>query len=1062
MSSARIGVRGALLCAAVVLVGTEQWALAQSAGIQSSGGASPFDTLRFRPIGPATMAGRIDDFAVLESDPATFYVAAATGGLWKTTNNGTTFETVFDDESTSSIGDVAIASTDANLVWVGTGENNNRQSSSWGEGVFKSTDGGKSWANMGLKDSHHIARVVIDPVDHDVVYAAALGSLWAAGGERGVYGTTDGGDTWDLLLEVDEDTGATDLLMDPTNNKVLYAATYQRRRSAWGFNGGGPGSAIYKSPDAGESWTELTAGLPEGPKGRIGLDIYRKNSNVLYARIEHPDDGGVYRTDDAGATWEQMSDTNPRPMYFSQIRIDPEDDHRIYVLGVQLFVSDDAGRTFRTTGAPRIHVDFHAMWIDPADSRHLMLGGDGGVGVSYDRSETYVFLNNMPLAQFYHASFDMQTPYTVCGGLQDNNTWCGPSATRSSRGIVNDDWFIVGGGDGFVALVDPTDPNVLYAESQGGRMNRVDRVTDERKAIRPEPVPDATEYRWNWDAPMVMSPHDPSTIYVAANRVFKTTDRGHVWEAISPDLTTATDRDELELMGVMGSDITIARNDGVGAYGTLTTFAESARVEGLYYTGSDDGQVQVSRNGGASWTNVTGNFSGVPANTYVSRVEPSKFADGTVYVTFDGHRASDFTAYVYASRNYGQAWESMGGSLPEGETVRTITEDTRNPDVLYLGTERGLFMMTDRGGSWTRVKANLPTVPIYEIAVHPRDNDLILATHGRSIWILDDLTPVQEFERARRSASHLFQVPAATQFNVAGDRTNSTGDRWFAGENPSPGAPLTYYLADGAETISMTVRDRTGVVVRTLESDDIDADDDADDDGEAETGPGIHVVHWDLRVQPVPDRGLGGGFGTTRNGPFVLPGEYRVTLNVDGRDVGTQTAQVVGDPAIEIADADRREQFEASMALHALHERADEATRAVTAAYDQMSALREGLTLDEAEEVPAAVMIRLDELDEALNPVGRRFGVDVARRFRQQNVRSQVTRLKRAVMSSTSRPTETQVRRIGESRTALGEAIDEANAVIGDVRSFYSELVKQGLYPADLKQISPITSGTRE
>ena len=1054
MSPARIGVRGLLLCAVVWLV-----VLGQPVRTQSADDATPFDTLSFRQIGPATMAGRIDDFAVLESDPSTFYVATATGGLWKTTNNGTTFETVFDDESTSSIGSVAIAPTDGNLVWVGTGENNNRQSSSWGEGVFKSTDGGTSWANMGLVDSRHIARIVVDPVDHDVVYVAALGSLWAAGGERGVYRTTDGGATWDLMLEVDEDTGATDLLMDPTNNKVLYAATYQRRRSAWGFNGGGDGSGIHKSTDGGENWTELTDGLPEGPMGRIGLDLYRKNPNVLYARIEHPDEGGIYRTDDAGATWQQMSDTNPRPMYFSQIRIDPQDDHRIYVLGVQLFVSDDAGRTFRNTGAPRIHVDFHAMWIDPADSRRLLLGGDGGVGISYDRSETYVFLNNMALAQFYHASYDMQTPYTVCGGLQDNNTWCGPSATRSSRGIVNDDWFIVGGGDGFVALVDPTDSNILYAESQGGRMNRVDRVTNERKSIRPEPVPDAPAYRWNWDSPLVMSPHDPATIYVAANRVFKTTDRGHVWETISPDLTTATDRDELEIMGVMGSEITIARNDGVGAYGTLTSFAESARVAGLYYAGADDGQVQVSRDGGASWTNVTPN-AGVPDNTYVSRVEPSKFADGTVYVTFDGHRASDFSPHVYASRNYGESWESIGDSLPEGEVVRTITEDIKNPDVLYLGTERGLFVTTNRGGSWTRVKANLPTVPIYEIAVHPRDNDLILATHGRAIWILDDLTPFQEFERVQRSASHFFQVPAATAFNVAGDRTNSTGDRWFTGENPPPGAALTYYLADEVESISMTVRDRTGVVVRTLED---DGEDDGNGAGAIYTAPGIHVLHWDLRVQPVPDRGLGGGFGTTRNGPFVLPGEYRVTLNVGGRDVGTQTVRVAGDPAIEIADADRREQFEASMALHALHERADEAMSAVTAAYDQMSTLRESLegeagTSEDA--VPAAVLTRLDELDEALDPIRRRFGINV-RGFGQQNVRRGVTRLKRAVMSSTSRPTETQARRIGESRAALGEAIGEANVVIGDVRSFYGELVDQGLYPPNLQLITPVASGTQ-
>lgn len=1047
MTPARIGIPGLLLCPVVWLVAFGQPAFTQSSADTR---ASAFDTLHFRQIGPATMAGRIDDFAVLESNPHVFYVATATGGLWKTMNNGTTFETVFDDQSTSSIGDVAIAPTDANLVWVGTGENNNRQSSSWGEGVFKSTDGGASWTNMGLVESRHIARILVDPVDHDIVYVAALGSVWGEGGNRGVYKTTDGGRTWDRVLHVDEDSGATELVMDPSNNKVLYTATYQRRRSAWGFNGGGPGTGIYKTTDAGETWVELTEGLPEGSRGRIGLDVYRKNPNVVYARIEHPDEGGIFRSDDAGASWTKMSDTNPRPMYFSQIRIDPLDDHRIYVLGVQLFVSDDAGKTFRNDGAPRIHVDFHAMWINPNDSDHVMIGGDGGVGISYDRSQTYVFLNNMALGQFYHASFDMQTPYTVCGGLQDNNTWCGPSATRSTRGIVNDDWFIIGGGDGFVALVDPDDPTILYAESQGGRMNRVDRTTNERKTIRPEPLPDATEYRWNWDSPMVMSPHDPATIYVGANRVFRTRDRGHVWQTISPDLTMAIDRDELPLMGVMGSDITIARNDGVGAYGTLTTFAESPRVAGLYYSGSDDGVVQVSRDEGATWTNVTAEVPGLPANTYVSRVEPSRFADGVIYATFDGHRSNDFGAHVYMSRDYGESWRAIGGGLPDGEVARTIAEDLENPDVLYLGTERGLYVSTDRGGRWMRVKANLPTVPIYEITLHPRDNDMILATHGRSIWILDDLTPFQQFERAQRSSAHFFDVAPAHQQNRAGDRTNSTGDRWFRGENPTPGAALTYYLGSDFDELELTIRDAGGDVVRTLDG---DAMADA-------RGAGVNVVHWDLRVEPLPESasGGGGGFGGGGNaGPFVLPGEYRATLSVDGRDAGTQTVSVAGDPAIQITDADRRNLFDAATALHALHGKANSAADAVSAAYDQVTALTDAL---QGDDVPESIVSRLAEIEELMQPVRRQFGL-AGRRFRGNNVRGAVSRLKRELMSSTSRPTETQARRIGESREALSTAVDEANGAIGQVRAIYMKVVEAGLYPTELKQIAPVESSPR-
>src|SRR5262245_5351056 len=681
MTSTRIFARASFLVALVapLLVWNPAGHTQNSASLTST----PFDKLRFREIGPATPGGRIDDCAVLERNPAVFYVASATGGLLKTVNNGTTFESVFDNESASSIGDVAIAPTDPNLVWVGTGENNNRQSSSWGDGVYKSTDGGKTWKNMGLRDSKQVARIIVDPVDHDVVYVAALGSLWGAGGDRGAYKTTDGGLTWSRVLTVDDNTGATELVMDPSNNKTLFAATYQRRRATWGMNGGGPGSAIFKSTDAGRTWTKLTKGLPEGAMGRIGMDIFRRNSNILYARIEHSKESGTYRSDDAGASWTKMSNTNPRPMYFSQIRIDPNNDLRIYVLGVQLHVSDDGGKTFRTDGARKIHVDFHAMWIDPNNSDHTMIGGDGGVGISYDKSKTYVWLRNMNLGQFYHIHFDMKTPYTVCGGLQDNNTWCGPSAIRSASGIANDDWFVVSGGDGFVAQLDPSDSRIIYAESQDGRMSRVDRVTNERKAIRPEPVEGEKAYRWNWDTPMLISTHNPSTIFVAANRLFKSTDRGHSWKAISPDLTTNTDRETLELMGVKGKDITIAKNDGIQTYGNLVTFAESPKRAGLYYTGSDDGVLSVSKDDGANWLNITAKVPGLSKGAYVSRVSPSRFDEGAVYATFDGHRLNDFNTYVYASRDFGQTWQSIAGDLPKGEVGRTITEDLKNPDVLY-------------------------------------------------------------------------------------------------------------------------------------------------------------------------------------------------------------------------------------------------------------------------------------------------------------------------------------------------------------------------------------------
>jgi photosystem II stability/assembly factor-like uncharacterized protein len=1017
--------------------------------------SSPFDKLRFREIGPATPSGRIDDFAVLESNPAVFYVATATGGLWKTTNSGTTFETVFDNEMTSSIGDVVIAPNDANLVWVGTGENNNRQSSSWGDGVYKSTDGGKTWKNMGLRDSKHIARIIVDPVDHDVVYVAALGSLWGAGGDRGVYKTNDGGLTWARSLSVDENTGATELVMDPSNNKTLYAATYQRRRSTWGMNGGGPSSAIWKSTDAGRSWTKLTKGLPEGPMGRTGLDVYRRNPNIVYARIEHPKEGGVYRSEDGGATWTKMSATNPRPMYFSQIRVDPNNDQRVYVLGVQLHVSDDGGKTFRNDGARKIHVDFHAMWINPNNSDHLILGGDGGVGISYDRSKTYVWLRNMNLGQFYHISYDFKTPFTVCGGLQDNNTWCGPSAVRSSTGIGNDEWFVISGGDGFVALIDPSDSRVMYAESQDGRMSRIDRVTNERKAIRPEPAEGEKPFRWNWDTPMMISPHNPATVFVAANRVFKSTDRGHSWKAISPDLTTNTDRDTLELMGVKGKEITIAKNDGVGSYGNLVSFAESLKKAGLYYAGSDDGVVSISRDDGANWANVTSKITGLPPNTYVSELAPSRFDEGVVYATFDGHRLNDFGTYVYASRDYGQTWQSIAGDLPRGEIARTITEDLKNPDVLYLGTERGLYVTFDRGKQWMRVKANLPTVPIYEITMHPRDNAMILATHGRSIWILDDLTPFQQFAVARSKDAFLFDVRTAAQMNPANDRSRDfEGDMQFLGKNPDRGAAFNYYIKSSAKNLSLTVKDSSGNTVREFSGDAV----------KGKTDAGINTVVWDLRVEPLPQPrtqqpGPGGGFfGGGLNGPLVMQGQYQATLKVEGKDIATNSFTVLGDPEITIAEADRRAMFDAAIELHRMQKSFNEASDSIAALNQRITAMQQAVK--DNKDAPAALKTKVEEFAKKFQPVGRHFGIGMAdplvtgdfESFTRA-LRVRISGLKNGIMASTSRPTETQSRQIPEVRAALMKAIEDANKLIAEFPAMQKEMAESGVYPASVKPI---------
>jgi photosystem II stability/assembly factor-like uncharacterized protein len=1025
---------------------------------------SPFDGLAFRNIGPASMGGRVDDFAVLESNPAVFYVGTATGGVWKTMNNGTTWEVVFDDlKDAVSVGDLAIAPNDANLVWVGSGENNNRQSGSWGKGIYKSTDGGQTWSHMGLTNSKHIARIIVDPVDHDVVYVAALGSLWGSGGDRGVYKTTDGGQTWQRVLFVNDDTGATELLMDPSNNKVLYAATYQRRRATWGFNGGGPGSAIHKSSDAGRTWTKLTSGIPPGPLGRIGMDVYRSNPNILYARIEHETESGTYRSDDAGLSWRKMSNVNPRPMYFSQIRIDPNNDLRVYVLGVQIHISDDGGKTFIENGA--LHSDHHAMWINPANSNHIIDGTDGGIGISYDRGKNWEAIYNMDLGQFYHVGVDMETPYNVCGGLQDNYTWCGPSAVRSRQGIVNDEWKTIQGGDGFEAVIDPKDSRTVYAESQDGNIVRVDRVTNERKAIRPVAPRGEPPYRWNWNTPIAISSHNPGTVYVGGNRVFKSTDRGQSFTAISPDLTENTDRETLSLMGVVAKEFKIAKHDGVQSYGNLVQLVESPRRAGLLYAGADDGTVYMTNDDGKTWTNITARFPNKPKNAYVSGLVASATDERTVYAAFDNHTNDDYNNYMYASADGGNSFRPISEGIPKGQVVMTLTEDPKNPSVLYAGTEFGLYVTTDRGGNWERLDAGLPTVPVHEIIIHPRDNDMIVATHGRSFWILDDATPIQQAAEARRTDAFLFDMRPAMQFNQANDR-GFISNKPFFGRNPTYGSAITYYLKGDAKEVALRIRDASGTQVREISGNDVrDA-----------RKAGFNRVHWDLRHEPLPapaagqqggpgGGGGGGAFGGGGlNGPSVLPGEYRVTLVVNGRDVATKSVRVLGDTTVEITDADRKTWHDTALALHQLQRSANEAADTVNELNRHFQAL-EGL-MKGASAPSGEAKTAMEDVSKRLADLRRRLGVGQGQGGGgggggfgggpNPNVRGQIGQVKGQIMGSTSLPTATQMRQTTEMREDLAKVIDEVNTVITTAMPTLYKHV--GAQPTPLKPLRALTT----
>jgi photosystem II stability/assembly factor-like uncharacterized protein len=1100
------------------------------------GAGGPFDTLHWRQIGPASMSGRISDIAVYEANSNIWYVGTAHGGVWKTVNNGTTFEPQFQDKGLMSIGDIAVSQSNPDLVYVGTGESNNRQSTSWGDGVYKSTDGGKTYTNIGLKASRHINRIVIDPRNSDTVWVAATGPLFGSGGERGVFKTTDGGASWKQTLKVDEDTGANDLVIDPSSTKVLYASTYQRRRTSCCMNGGGPGSGIWKSTDGGDTWTRLKTGLPEGALGRIGLDVYRKRSNTLYALVEgpapaagrgaagaatpaapasegvpgqtgggggagsgrglvtgvNPTATGLYRSDDAGATWRKVSNVNPRPMYFSQVRIDPNDPEVVYMGGVDLQMSTDGGKTVNTAAASAIHSDHHAIWIDPANSNHVLIGNDGGLAQSWDQAKTWIFIPNLPVGLFYHVSVDMATPFNVCGGMQDNYDWCGPSQVRGAAGIANFHWTTIQGGDGFVVLQDPKDPRVIYSESQDGNIVRVDRLTNESMSIRPQAAPGEPAYRWHWDTPIMISPHDAAVVYVAGNRVFRAPDRGLTFTAISPDLTTGedSDRERIVTMGLKGSDITIAKNDGIVAFGTIVALAESPKTPGVLYAGTDDGRLQVTKDGGKNWSDVYQKLPNAPKGAYVSRVTPSRFDAGTVYATIDDHRQNNYETYIYASKDYGQTWTLLNGNI-KGEAIKTITEDLRNADVLYAGAETGLFVSTDRGGSWTRPKWNLPTVRVDEIVIHPRDNAMVLATHGRAIWILDHVEPIQEYAAAKSTEAKLFTPPASMFRRPARDRNYEFwGNQVFYGENPPQSAQISYFVKNKPADVKFRITDATGREIREIA---IPA---------SAVKAGINSACWDLRVQPIPAQDLRGargagsaegargaqgtdapatdpfgfGCGTTGGGgggafffgggpnpgPYVLAGSYNVALVVDGKTADTKALRVAGDPDVALTDAQRKQLYDMAMEMHELHKRTADATAGLASLNRQITQLATDLA--GKTDIPADVTAAFESLKTdaaAMTPklpvaaaaAGR--GGGFGRGAADTSVVGKISQAKNALTGGMW-PTSIAMKAYADAKAEAPKALSDANALFARAAALSTSLAK---YNLKLDTPKPVDTG---
>lgn len=1044
-----------------------------------------FNGLRLRSIGPAFTSGRVAAFAVDPNNAARYYVAVASGGVWKTINNGTTWTPVFDREASYSIGAIALDPKNPLTVWVGTGENNSQRSVSYGNGVYRSDDGGKTWKNLGLKTSEHIGKIALDPRDANIVYVASQGPLWGPGGDRGLYKTTDNGKTWKKILTISDDTGVTDVVIDPGTPDTVYAAAYQRRRHMWTLINGGPESALYKSTDAGATWEKLKAGLPTVELGRIGLSISPVDNNVIYATVEAADrKGGIFRSTDRGGSWERRNEYDVTAMYYSRIVADPKDVDRVYIMNVFVLVSDDGGKTLRRLGEKSKHVDNHDIWIDPRDNDHYLVGCDGGIYESYDRGVNWEFKNNLPITQFYDITTDNSLPfYNVYGGTQDNFSFGGPSRTRSASGIVNSDWFVTQGGDGFRSQVDPEDPNTIYAELQNGTLVRFDKRSGERMGIQPAPGRGEEPLRWNWDAPFIISPHLHTRLYFAADKLFRSDDRGDTWRVISGQLSRNLDRDKLQVMGKVWSMDAVAKNASTAFFGNASALAESQKKAGLIYVGTDDGLIQITEDDGQNWRKLD-KFPGVADLAYVSRIVTSNHDANTVYVAFENRQNADFKAYLLKSTDAGRSWVSITGNLPKDHPVWAIAEDQVNPNLLFVGNEFGLYFSIDGGQKWTQLKGGLPTIQVRDLTIQKRENDLVVATFGRGVYILDNYTPLRLLKPDMlKQEAQLFPVKDALMYiqsqPLGGRGKSFQGESFYTAENPPFGATFTYYLKEELKTkkakrqeaereaakkktplnlptqaqlsaeeeeeapaVIFTVADSSGRVVRRL------------------TGPvtaGVQRVNWDLRYPPTalpppPNPETEDPFSEGPAGPLVMPGVYKVSLakRVDG--VWTSLAQpqefqivVPGQEGMSPVDRQALVEFQQKVAR---------LQRAVQGALETANALKPRLTLIRRAllETPNAGDKLLDDaslLDKRTNDVLRSLRGDNALRARNINLPPSISERVGDIVGSqrlsTSRPTQTQINQYAAAAQDFEVTLAQLRQLIeGDLQRLEKQMEAAG------------------
>lgn len=1046
--------------------------------------SSTFKAMELRNIGPAYMSGRIADIAIDQNNPSTWYTAVGSGGVWKTTNAGTTWTPIFDDQPVYSIGDVTIAPSNSNIIWVGTGENNGGRHISFGDGVYKSVDGGQTWKNMGLSKSEHVSDIIIHPTNPDIVWVSAQGPLWSGGGERGLYKTTDGGETWkQVLTPADKWTGVTSLLIDPRNPEKLYAATWARQRSIGAYVGTNEGAGIHTSNDGGETWTELKTGLPEGNMGKIGMAISPMNPDVIYATIETDNrGGGFYRSADQGASWTKMSDEvggGTGPHYYQEIFADQHQFDRVYIASNYSKVSDDGGKTWTPINTKRKHVDDHAMAFHPTDPDFVLMGSDGGIYMSHDRMANWRFMANLPLTQFYKVAPDDSTPfYKIYAGAQDNSTQGGPSRTMREEGIKNKDWFLTLGGDGHGPATEPGNPDIVYSQWQQGNLTRVDMKTREGVYIKPQPLPGDPAERYNWDAPINVSAHDPARIYFASQRVWRSDDRGDSWTAVSGDLTKNGNRMHSPLMGRTWSVEAGWDLYAMTEFHTIANFAESPVDENILWAGTDDGIIQVTTNGGKSWKKIElDDIRGIPANSYVNDIRADLYDPNTVYVALDNHKYGDYKPYLIKSTNLGKSWTSLAEDLPEKHLVWRIVQDHVNKDLLFIGTEFGVFFSVNGGKKWVELDGGMPTISTRDVKIQRRENDLVAGTFGRGIYILDDYAPLRSLtEKSMQQDAILFGPSRPVKwFQLDDNHTDSDGDDRFVAKNPEHGATFTYYLKDSLLTAKEKRQEADKKAVEdkkypkypsweAVEAENQEAEpavyiEVRDSEGDiikrvdGKTKKGLHRLTWDMKyasTNPLTEK------DSKNNGLMALPGSYTATLF---KRVGTEVTPLSEPVSFELAaivegaleGATPQEMEVYGSAVSDAQKRAISATTVLKHLKDTMALLR--TAIDRTPSDIAKLEAQFAAIQEEIHAVNRQFyGLKSRDRMgiKPANIMSRL-RYARSALGSSYGPTAQHKDQLGYANDSL----DSAVARIGTLQSTAVPALQQAVVEAG----GPWTSG---